>query len=175
MKKSLTIIPIEVIKNKIYFIRGMKVMLDFDLANLYQVTTGNLNLAVRRNISRFPTDFMFKLTKEEMNYLLLQIAISKKRGGRQTTSYAFTEQGVAMLSAVLKSKRAVEMSILVVRAFIKLREMLQSHKDILQEIEKMKREQKKHGDKISAIIDVINKFMTPKSEPKKEKIGFRIK
>jgi hypothetical protein len=105
--------------------RGQKVMLDSDLAELYQVTTGNLNLAMRRNVKRFPEDFMFQLTKEEHTALLLQFARAKTgRGGRQTPPYAFTEHGVAMLSAVLNSHRAVQMSILIVRAFVKMRELL---------------------------------------------------
>ena len=175
MKNFVSTVPIEVIENKIYIIRDTKVMFDFDLAFLYQVTTGNLNLAVRRNKSRFPADFMFQLTNKEYDSLLLQIARAKTRGGRRSNPYAFTEQGVAMLSAVLKSKRAVGTSILIVRAFIKLRKILQSHKDILLEIEKIKKDQKKQGEKISAIISVINKFFTPVSKSKREKIGFSVK
>ena len=180
--KSLAIIPPEIIEQKIYLIRGVKVMLDSDLAKLYQVPTRVFNQAVKRSKNRFPEDFMFQLTKDEIENLRSQIEISSsrsqfvilKRGQNiKYLPYAFTEQGVVMLSAVLKSKRAVETSILVVRAFIKLREMLQSHKDILVEIEKIKREQKKHGENISAIIDVINKFLIPPKETKKEKIGFK--
>ncbi len=111
MKKSLSLIPLETVENKIYLIRGAKIMFDFDLARLYQVTTGNLNLAVRRNKARFPNDFMFQITNKEYEFLLLQFARAKTRGGRQTRPYAFTEQGVAMLASVLKSKRAVETSI----------------------------------------------------------------
>jgi hypothetical protein len=112
-------IPVQLIERRIYLIRGQKVMLDSDLAELYQVTTGNLNLAVRRNSSRFPEDFMFQLTKEEANSLLLQFARAKTgRGGRQTSPYAFTEQGVAMLSSVLNSERAVQINIIVMRAFV---------------------------------------------------------
>ena len=173
MKKDLELIPIEIVENKIYVIRGLKVMLSIDLAKLYQVEVRSLIQAVKRNSTRFPDDFMFQLTLAEFKNLKSQFVISSWGGARRALPYAFTEQGVAMLSAVLKSKRAVETSILIVRAFIKLREMLQSHKNILVEIEKIKREQKKHGQKISAIIDVINKFLAPRPESKKEKIGFR--
>jgi hypothetical protein len=106
-------VPVELIERRIYLIRGQKVILDSELAELYQVSTGNLNLAVRRNVERFPEDFMFRLTREEHTALLLQIARTKTgRGGRQTPPYVFTEHGVAMLSAVLNSERAVRMSIL---------------------------------------------------------------
>jgi ORF6N domain-containing protein len=122
---------VELIERRIYLIRGQKVMLDSDLADLYQVTTGNLNLAVRRNIDRFPEDFMFQLTKEENNSLLLQFARAKKgRGGRQTQPYAFTELGVAMLSSVLNSERAVQVNIVIMRAFVRLRELLATHNDL---------------------------------------------
>jgi hypothetical protein len=114
-----------VIDRRIYIVRGKKVMLDSDLAELYQVTTGNLNVAVRRNIDRVPSDFMFQLTKHEHAALLLQFARAKTgRGGRQTPPYAFTELGVAMLSSVLNSDRAVQMNILIMRAFVRLREAL---------------------------------------------------
>src|SRR5271157_6529140 len=108
------IVAVEVIERRILLVRGRKVMLDCHLAELYQVTTGNLNLAVRRNAERFPEDFMFQLTKEETDSLLLQFAISNEgRGGRRYLPYAFTEHGVAMLSSVLKSARAVRMNILI--------------------------------------------------------------
>jgi hypothetical protein len=110
-------VPAKLIDRRIYIVRGKKVMLDSDLADLYQVTTGNLNLAVRRNLDRFPSDFMFQLTKSEHDALLLQIARAKAgRGGRQTPPYAFTELGVAMLSSVLRSDRAVQMNINIMRA-----------------------------------------------------------
>ncbi len=184
MKKDLILVPEEAVENKIYLIRGVKVMFDFDLALLYQVPTKRLNEAVKRNRNRFPEDFMFRLTIEELENLRSQIATSssrlqfvilKKYGGRRYMSYAFTEQGVAMLSSVLKSRRAVETSILIVRAFIKLRKMLQSHKDILKEIEEIKRNQNKHDSQIGEIIAVINRFFEQPKEPKKEKIGFRPK
>ena len=113
-------------------------MLDSDLAELYRATTGNLNLAVRRNPARFPEDFMFQLTTEELDSLLLQIARAKAgRGGRRTPPYAFTEHGVAMLSSVLNSERAVEMNILIIRAFVRMRELLASNKQLAARVEKL--------------------------------------
>ena len=139
-------VPIELIERRIYLIRGQKVMLDSELAGLYRVTTGNLNLAVRRNVKRFPADFMFQLTKGEHNALLLQIARAKNgRGGRRTPAYAFTEHGVAMLSSVLNSERAVQMNILIVRAFVKVRELLASHKDLAERVERLEGAQKSTG------------------------------
>jgi hypothetical protein len=166
------IIRVEIIERRIYLIRGQKVMLDSDLAELYQVTTGNLNLAVRRNVNRFPADFMFQLTKEETRSLLLQIARAKTgRGGRQTQPYAFTELGVAMLSSVLNSERAVQVNIRVMRAFVKIRELLSSDKDLAHKLESLERTQKEHGAHINAIWNAIQKLIEP---PKKRKrpIGF---
>jgi len=135
-KKTSTIaIPSELIEKRIYLVRGQKVMLDSDLAELYGVTTGNLNLAVRRNKSRFPKDFMFQLTAEEAKSLLLQTARSKGRGGRRTPPSVFTEQGVAMLSSVLRSEQAVQVNIAIMRAFVRLRELLVIHKDLANKIE----------------------------------------
>jgi hypothetical protein len=138
-------VPAEIIERRIYLIRRQKVMLDSDLAEIYQVTTGNLNLAVRRNISRFPKDFMFQLTRAEADSLLLQFARAKKgRGGRKNLPYGFTELGVAMLSSVLNSERAVQMNILIMRTFVKLRELLASDKDLARKIEKLEARQKEH-------------------------------
>src|SRR5213594_4688397 len=134
-KRAPAAIPNELIDQKIYLIRHHKVMLDEDLAELYGVTTGNLNLAVRRNPKRFPADFMFQLNREETQALLLQNARAKGRGGRRTPPYAFTEQGVAMLSSVLNSDRAIEVNIQIIRVFTKLRELIASHKDLTRKIE----------------------------------------
>src|SRR4051794_19922464 len=118
------------VESLIHLTRGQKVMLDSDLAALYQATTGNLNLAVRRNATRFPEDFMFQLSRQEVDSLLLQTARAKEgRGGRRTSPYAFTELGVAMLSSVLNSERAVQMNIAIMRAFVKLREMIAHNRD----------------------------------------------
>jgi hypothetical protein len=120
---ALELIPVSVIESRIYLIRGQKVLLDADLANLYQVTTSNLNLAVRRNADRFPEDFMFQLSPEEFANLTLQSATSSW-GGRRYPPYAFTEQGVAMLSSVLNSPRSIQVNIAIMRTFVHLRQML---------------------------------------------------
>jgi hypothetical protein len=175
-------VPLETITRRIYLIRGQKVMLDSDLAELYQVTTGNLNLAVRRNTERFPEDFMFQLTKEETESLLLQSARAKTgRGGRQTPPYAFTEHGVAMLSSVLNSDRAVQMNILIIRAFIKMRELLATHKDLARKIERLEAGHQDHAIAIDLVArdiqalgqKVMKEFKKLKSpRRKKPRIGF---
>ena len=133
------------ISEKILFFRGKKVMLDSDLAKLYGVLTGLLNLAVKRNIDRFPSDFMFRLTKDEADSLILQFAISKKgRGGRRKLPYVFTEQGVAMLSSVLNSNRAIHVNIEIMRAFAKIREMILSHKELQRRIDEMEQKYDKN-------------------------------
>src|ERR1022692_1842439 len=168
-------VPVELVERRIYLIRGQKVMLDSDLAELYQVTTGNLNLAVRRNSKRFPEDFMFQLTKEEADTLLLQIARAKTgRGGRQTSPYAFTELGVAMLSSVLNSERAVQMNIIIMRAFVRMRELLTIHKDLAEKIEKLERTQKQRGSILVAVVQDIQKLKTPPPQPPRRRIGFHV-
>src|SRR5213078_1036328 len=133
-------VPGELIERRIYLIRGQKVMLDTDLADLYQVPTFRLNEAVKRNRNRFPEDFMFQLTNHEAEVLTSQIAISKEgRGGRRTRPYVFTEQGVAMLSSVLNSDRAVQVNIAIMRAFVRLREILATHKDLARKLEEMEK------------------------------------
>src|SRR5437867_9033050 len=135
------LIPSETIERRILLIRGHKVMLDNDLAQLYGVETFNLNKAVKRNLGRFPADFMFQLTKPEFKRLTFQTGISKSRGrgGRRTPPYAFTEQGVAMLSSVLNSKRAVQVNIVIIRAFVRLREILATHKDLARKLEEIEK------------------------------------
>jgi len=176
MKKEKSLIPVEIIENKIYLIRGVKVMLDSDLAELYQVSTKVLNQAVKRNIERFPSDFMIQLNNREITVLNRSQIVtgSQKHRDPKYLPYAFTEQGVAMLSAVLKSKRAVQMSITIVRAFIKLREMLATHKNLIREFEKMKRTQKNHGQHIVNILNVISQLLNPPLDKNpKEPIGFK--
>ena len=127
-------------------------MLDSDLADLYRVTTGNLNLAVRRNADRFPEDFMFQLTKEESALLLQTARANTGRGGRQTSPYAFTEHGVAMLSSVLRTQRAVQMSIFIVRAFIKLRELMATNKAVAQRLNELTAAVKEHAGLFNVVI-----------------------
>lgn len=175
LKEEITIIPVERIERQICLIRGQKVMLDSDLAALYQVLTKNLNLAVRRNTNRFPEDFMFQLTAEEAESLRLQIATSNVgRGGRRYLPYAFTEHGVAMLASVLTSERAVQMNILIVRAFVKLREILVSNKDLATRLEKVEGTQTKHASVITLLAEEIDNLKQQPPEPPKRRIGFRM-
>lgn len=168
----------EIVERRIYLIRGQKVMLDRDLAELYEVPTKALNQQVRRNLSRFPKDFMFTLTKAETESLRSQIVTAKNRGGSRTVPLAFTEHGVAMLSAVLNSQRAVKMSIAVIRAFVRLREMLSTHKDFALRLEKVETVQTRHGSVIRLLandIDRLKVLREPKAlpePPKKRRIGF---
>src|SRR5665648_319556 len=132
------LIPDEIISNKIFLVRGLKVMLDKDLAELYGVSTGNLNKAVKRNIKRFPDDFMFQLTDEEFKILIFQIGISSW-GGTRSSPYAFTEQGVAMLSGILNSDRAISVNIQIMRIFTRIRQMLTDTIGLKLEIEEIKK------------------------------------
>lgn len=167
------IVPIEVIEKKIYLIRSRKVILDSDLAELYMVETRTLIQAVKRNINRFPSDFMFQLDYQEVASLRSQIVISKTgRGGRRYQPYVFTEQGVAMLSSVLNSERAIEVNIAIMRAFVKLREMLSTNKELAHKFAQLERKIEKHDDEIKLIFDAIRQLMAP-PETKKRKIGFR--
>jgi hypothetical protein len=166
------LVPTDLIDRRIYLIRGQKVMLDADLAEIYQVLTKNLNLAVRRNTERFPRDFMFQLTKKEGECLRLQFATSNAgRGGRRYLPNAFTELGVAMLSSVLNSPRAIKMNIIIMRAFVRLREALATHKDLAQKIEQLEGTQKKHASIIVAVVEEIGKLKQPPRH-RKTRIGF---
>ena len=165
-----TIVPIEVIERKIYIIRGQKVMLDSDLAELYNITTKVLVQAVKRNLRRFPADFMFQLTNQEVAILRSQF-VTSSWGGRRYVPYAFTEQGVAMLSSVLNSDRAVDVNIQIIRTFVKLREMIASHKDLARRLDEL---EKKYDAQFKVVFDAIRPLMTP-HEPREKKIGFRVK
>jgi hypothetical protein len=158
------------VEGKILLVRGRKVILDRDLAELYKVETFNLNKAVKRNIDRFPSDFMFQLTSEEADSLRFQIGMSKAtgRGGRRYLPYVFTEQGVAMLSGVLNSKRAVQVNIAIMRAFVKLREMIASHKDLEKKLSEL---EKKFDGQFQIVFEAIRQLMVIEEKPKK-KIGF---
>jgi DnaJ-domain-containing protein 1 len=148
-------------------------MLDSDLAELYGVQTFRLNEAVKRNTKRFPSDFMFELTKQEAQTLTSQFAMSKTgRGGRRTVPHAFTEQGVAMLSSVLNSERAVLVNIAIMRAFVKLREIMATHKDLAQKIEALERKYSVHDQEIQVIFKAIKKLLEPPTAPKR-RIGFQ--
>ena len=167
------IIPVEAIQQRIYLIRGHKVMLDADLADLYGVTTGRLNEQVRRNKRRFPEDFLFQLTEEEQKALRSQFAISKGRGGRRYAPLVFTEQGVAMLSGVLNSERAIRVNILIMRAFVRIRELAAAHKDLAQKLDELEKKVSVHDERITAVFEAIKKLLTPGEPPKRQQIGFR--
>jgi hypothetical protein len=158
---------IEKIQTKIYEIRGQKVMLDFDLAELYEVETKNLNLAVKRNIKRFPPDFMFQLTKPEWDVLRLQIETSKGRGGTRYLSYAFTEQGVAMLSGILNSDKAIETNIVIMRVFVYIRQYALSHKDLNEKLHEL---ENKYDKQFKDVYDAIN-FLLQKNNQETEQKG----
>ena len=165
------VVPIEIIATKILEIRGKRVMLDRDLAQLYGVATRRLNEQVRRNRERFPEDFMFQLSKEEVANLKSQFATSSW-GGTRKLPYVFTEQGVAMLSSVLNSERAIKVNIQIMRAFVKLKELLLTHKDLAIKLEALERKYVNHDKKIKAIFDAIKKLLEPKPVKQKRKIGF---
>ena len=177
--KNQTIVPLDKIESKIYFIRGKKVMLDSDLAELYQVETKNLNKAMKRNLNRFPVDFMFQLNKLEAYNLKSQFVTSSSRFQFGTLirgqnikylPYVFTEQGVAMLSSILKSERAIQVNIQIMRTFTKIREMIVSNKDLREKIEKL---EKKYDKNFAIVFGAIKKLMTEEEKPKNE-IGFNL-
>ena len=161
-------LPELAISDKIYFIRGMRVMLDFDLAALYGTDTSQLKRAVRRNSERFPDDFMFELTKNELNSLenslRCQTGISN-RGGTRYMPFAFTEQGVAMLSSVLNSKHAIQVNIQIMRIFTKLKQYLADNKEILLELEKLKAKLGEHDRHIDIIFETLDELIQKKQEP----------
>ena len=169
------IVPIDIIEKKIILIRGQKVMLDRDLAQLYDVETRVLNQAVRRNIDRFPPDFMFSLTREEI-MRISQIVISSMTDKNDTLKFAknvqvFTEHGVAMLSSVLNSPRAIQVNIQIMRAFAKLREIISLNKDLARRLDAL---EKKYDAQFKIVFDALRQLMAA-PEPKEKKIGFRVK
>ena len=176
------------IEEIIFLVRGQKVILDADLAALYGVATKRLNEQVRRNRSRFPEDFMFRLTAQEAASLRSQFATSKNeagtlrsqlvtsikgRGGRRYAPYAFTEHGAIMAASVLNSERAVKASIFVVRAFVKLREMLAAHKELVLKLAELESRVQGHDEQIVAIVEAIRQLMEPPPQPPRKRIGFR--
>jgi hypothetical protein len=162
-------IPAEVIENKILLIRGEKIMLDADLAALYGVTTKRLNEQVKRNVDRFPEDFMFQLTEKEKAEVVANCDHLKRLRFSPTLPYAFTEHGAIMLASVLNSPAAVQASIQVVRAFVKLRQMLSSNAELARKLNAL---EKKYDSQFKMVFDAIRQLMTPPEKPKK-KIGFR--
>ena len=162
-----------VIEGKIFVIRGQKVMLSTHLASLYRVKVKVLVQSVKRNIERFPADFMFQLTKEELTNLKSQFVTSSWGGIRRANPYAFTEQGVAMLSSILKSKRAIQVNIAIMRAFVKLRKMIYAHKELAGKLSELERKIEKHDHEIIAIFETIRRLMEPMPAQEKRNIGFR--
>lgn len=164
---------LQAIQKRIYEVRGQKVMLDFDLAELYETETKRLKEAVRRNKNRFPIDFMFELTKEEFEGLRTQIATSK-RGGIRYAPFAFTEQGVAMLSSVLNSDKAIEVNIAIMRAFVFIRQYALSHKDLTDKLKKLER---KYNKQFKDISEALNYLIGEKQKQidfeDRERIGFK--
>lgn len=173
MNKASDLIPVERIQNFIFLIRGEKVMLDSHLAELYCVDTGALNRAVKRNADRFPEDFMFQLTLDEMENLKCQFGISSsKHGGRRRSiPYVFTEQGVAMLSSVLRSERAVQVNVAIMRAFVSLRRLLGTNEALARKFAELERKLEGHDAAIKTLFDAIRELMQPPVKPKRE-IGF---
>jgi len=172
-KTTTSLVPSERIERSILLIRGQKVMLDADLAELYGVETKNLVKAVKRNLERFPEDFMFQLSKEEFDNLRFQFGTSSQWGGRRTPPYAFSEQGVAMLSSVLRSARAVEVNIEIMRAFVRLRELIASRKDIARKLKDLEKRVGEHDEHFQAVFQAIRQLMAPPPDKPKRRIGFR--
>lgn len=180
LTNSTTGIPEELIMHKIYLIRGKKVMLDRDLAELYGVETKQLKRAIRRNISRFPIDFMFELNKEELENWRSQFGTSNKEiMGLRVPPFAFTEHGVIMLASVLNSERAISVNIQVVRIFTKMREMMASHKELLHRLEKTEQTMSKHNEKFILIFEYLKKLDQASqkeiAQQNRERIGFKRK
>jgi hypothetical protein len=192
---SKEVISAKQIVRRIFYFRGEKVLLDFDLATLYGVATKALNQAVKRNRERFPDDFMFQLTTEEVLILRSQtvtssmqgagnqeimndwsqiVTSSRKHRGAKYRPYAFTEEGVAMLSSVLKSKRAVNVNIAIMRAFVKLRRVLETNRELARKFSELERRVGKHDEEIAAILEAIRQLMAPPDKPRRE-IGFHVR
>jgi len=170
MAGETALVPLERIEQLILLIRGQKVMLDADLASLYGVETKVLVQAVKRNISRFPDDFMFRLTKEEFDVLRSQTVTSRSWGGRRYPPYVFTEQGVAMLSSVLRSQRAVQVNIQIMRTFVKLRRMLATHEQLARKLAEL---ESKYDQQFKVVFEAIRQLMAPPKE-KTRPIGFGV-
>lgn len=173
MSKNLTI-PDEIVRNKIFLIRGQKVMLDRDLSDLYGLKAIRLREQVKRNQERFPENFMFQLTEKEVGNMVSQNAIPSKQHLGGSLPYAFTEHGVLMLANVLKSEQAITMSIRIIEIFVKLRETLLMHKDVLLKLEQLEKRVVSHDDDIKLIFKYLRELLSPKTEPMR-KVGFERK
>lgn len=169
MPENRSLIPAERIERSILLIREQKVLLDNDLASMYGVETKTLVRAVRRNLDRFPTDFLFQLSPEEFEHLRCQFGTSKSRGGRRYAPYAFTEQGVAMLSSVLRSPQAVSVNIEIMRAFVRLRQMLASNAEFAKKLDSLER---KYDSQFKVVFDALRQLMQPPPTKPRRPIGF---
>lgn len=169
---STALVPAKIIENKILLIRGKKVMMDHDLAILYEILTKRLKEQVKRNLKRFPEDFMFELTLAEAKALRSQIATLKRGEHIKYRPYAFAEQGVAMLSSVLNSERAIEVNIQIMRVFVKIKEFVLTHHDLAKKIEALEKKFKEHDKNFVLVFDAIRQLMAPAEESVKPKIGF---
>jgi hypothetical protein len=165
------LVPPESIESKILLIRGKKVMLDKDLAELYGVATRNLNKAVNRNLERFPDDFMFQLNGDEFENLMFHFGTSSW-GGTRKFPRVFTEHGILMLSSVLKSKRAIQVNIAIMRVFVKFKEMISTHKELIHKLAELERKIERHDGDITSIFEAIRQLMAPPPEKPKRRIGF---
>ena len=173
MDTQASLVPVEEIGKRIFLIRGRRVMLDADLAAIYSVSTRRLNEQVRRNRRRFPRDFMFRLTRSESVNLMSQIATSSSGwGGRRKLPLAFTQEGVAMLSGVLHSRRAIRVNIAIMRAFVRLREMISAHRDLAERLDKLEKESLAHGENIRSLFQTIQD-LTAVPDPPRPAIGFK--
>jgi phage regulator Rha-like protein len=168
------IIPDEIVMNKIYLLRGQKVMLDRDLAELYDIKPIRLREQVKRNISRFPRNFMFRLSEKETESMVSQNAIPSRKHLGGYLPYAFTEHGVLMLANVVKTEVALQVSIRIIEIFVKMRELLLSHKDILLQLEKIENKLTRHDEDIALIFQYLKQLLNPPQTPRR-KIGFRRK
>jgi hypothetical protein len=171
---SKEIIPIERIAHAILMLRNQRVMLDYDLAVLYGVETRALKQAVRRNPDRFPRDFMFELSEQEIDMMVSQFVTPDRRKFGGAKPMAFTEQGIAMLSSVLNSERAVKVNIAIMRAFVKLREALETNRELARKFSELEQRVGKHDEEIAAILEAIRQLMTPLEKPRRE-IGFHVR
>jgi len=167
------LVPHEVLENKIYLIRGQNVMLSTHLAKLYGIEVKVLIQAVKRNMGRFPEDFMFQLTKNEYKILKSQFVTSSWGGIRRANPYAFTEQGVAMLSSVLNSERAIQVNIAIMRTFVKLKSILSTHKELAHKLNELERKIEKHDVDIQSIFEAIRQLMASPPEKPRRMIGFK--
>lgn len=172
MLQDADLLPIEIIERRILLIRGQKVMIDTNLANLYGISTKALNQAVKRNKERFPSDFMLQLTKEEKDELVTVCDRFKNLKHSVVLPYAFTEHEALMVASIINTRRAVEVSLFVVRAFVRLRELLSSHKELVHKFEELERHIQSHDKSIQSLFDAIRQLMAPPPLPPKRKIGF---